>query len=377
MSDKILIVNQCAHGLTVDIANAFAKSQKYKEVVIVLGNQLDSIYHLEDSVKLHKIKEYITKSTLTRLISWVIATLQLILLCLWKYRDYELFLISNPPIDSFVPNFCANEYSTLIFDVYPDGLGNFASKKSLIYRIWARNNIKFYKKAKYVYTLTESMAKTIAQYCPLEKIEVVPLWCNSFLPVFDIQKQNNKFLNEHPELKGKFIIMYSGNVGLDHDISCLLDVMNNLRGSKICLVIIGEGYNKTKLQERARELHLEECCYFYPFQPTDMLPYSLSSADISVVATKPNGRSSSIPSKVFSLMQYGRPILCLADSESEIARLVKKHTIGVVFHVSEVPQLTDFIKQVSQTQELLVEYGQNSKKSAELYTNKNALRFVK
>lgn len=377
MSRKLLIVNQCAHALTVDIANAFAKSDKYEEIAIALGNKMDPIYKLNPSVKLQQIAEYNTKNTRTRLISWIKATVKLIFLCRHKYKDYELFLISNPPIDSFVPNFCKNEYSTLIFDVYPDGLGNFASKKSLIYRKWAKNNIKFYKNAKYVYTLTNSMAKTMAQYCPIEKIEVVPLWATDTLPIIKVPKSENVFVKEHPELAGKFIIMYSGNIGLDHDLGCVLDAVDQLKVKDICIVIIGEGYNNPVLQKKAKEMKMEDRCFFYPYQPLSMLPYSLTSADINIVATKPNGRSSSIPSKVFGLMRNGQPILCIAHPESEISLLVNKHNIGKSFTTTQIDEISKFILDAYNNPESLETYRVNSKESSKLYKNKLAEKYVK
>ncbi len=377
MSRKILIVNQFARSLTVEIANAFVRSGKFDDVVLSTGESVNPAFGLSKSVSIQPIARYNMKSTFTRMISWIRATIKLIFLCVFKYRKYELFLISNPPIDSFVPNFCKNKYSTLIFDVYPDGLGNFASKKSLIYRLWAKNNVKFYKNAQYVYTLTDSMAKTIAQYCPIEKIEVVSLWATPNLPVVNVSRKDNPFIKEHPELADKFIIMYSGNIGLDHDLSCLLDSIKSIDDPNICVVIVGEGYNKSVLQKKANEIGIEKNCLFYPFQSFEMLPYSLTSADLSVVATKPNGRSSSIPSKVFDLMKLGQPILCLADPLSEISLLVKKHNVGKSFTTTQIGEISDFIKEVHNNPELLESYKVNSRESAKSYTNKLAEKYVK
>ncbi|MCQ2265089.1 MAG: glycosyltransferase family 4 protein [Bacteroidales bacterium] len=377
MSRKLLIVNQYAKSLTVEIANAFVRSGKYGKVVIATGENINPKFGLSENVSIQPIARYNMRSTFTRMISWIRATVKLIFLCVFKYREYELFLISNPPIDSFVPNFCRNKYSTLIFDVYPDGLGNFASKKSLIYRLWAKNNVKFYKNAQYVYTLTNSMAETIAQYCPIEKIEVVSLWATPTLPVVSVGRKDNPFIKEHPELADKFIIMYSGNIGLDHDLTCLLDAVKSIDNPNICAVIIGEGYNKLALQNKAKEIGIESNCLFYPFQTFEMLPYSLTSADLSVVATKPNGRSSSIPSKVFDLMKLGQPILCLADPLSEISLLVNKHDIGKSFTTTQIDEISGFIKEAYDNPELLQFYRNNSKESSKLYTSKLAEKYVK
>ena len=374
---KILIVNQTSGYLTVEIANAFLRSGKYEEVAIAAGNKINQGFKLDEKVKVQKIKNYNTKNTITRFTSWVTATIQVIFLCWFKYKTYELFLISNPPTTAFSHNFCKNKYSTLIFDVYPDGLGNFASKKSLIYRVWAKNNKLFYKKATYIYTLTNSMAKYVAQYCPIDRIEVVSLWANPNLEVINAPKSENKFLQSHPELQNKFLIMYSGNIGIDHEMGCILKAIKEIGDLPICLVFIGEGYNKPVLQKLAKDLQIQHMCKFYPYQDWSILPYSLKSADLSIVATKPNGRSSSIPSKVFDLIKLNQPILCIAHPDSEISLLVKKHAIGKTFMPDQVSEIAAFIKGVYNKPDILDKFIDNTKACAPLYTSELAKRYVK
>ena len=69
MNRKLLIVNQCSHSLTVEIANAFIRSGKYDEVIIAAGNKINPGFKLDDKVRVQKIKYYNTKSTITRFIS--------------------------------------------------------------------------------------------------------------------------------------------------------------------------------------------------------------------------------------------------------------------------------------------------------------------
>ena len=55
MYRKLLIVNQYARSLTVEIANAFVRSGKYEEIVIAAGNEILPDFHLDNSVKIQKI----------------------------------------------------------------------------------------------------------------------------------------------------------------------------------------------------------------------------------------------------------------------------------------------------------------------------------
>lgn len=376
---KVLLVNQASRALMVEIVNAYTTSGLYDEVVLACGNEIPEKFHLDSRVKLQRIAKYNTKNTLTRTWSWIRATVKLVFLCWFRYRHYELFLVSNPPTSSFITRLCRNKYDTLIYDIYPDGLAitEFMTPNNIIYRLWAKHNKVFYKKARYVYTITDGMAKTISKYCPSDKIEVVSLWSDPNLKVVKEPLPNNRFRMEQG-IQNKFVVMYSGNIGKGHDLTCLIDAAKMLHEHKdILFYFIGEGYLKPILQSRAKELEVEDTCVFLPYQSLDMLPYSLSSSNIAVVSTGVKGGDESIPSKVFDLIKIGKPVLCIASQNSEIARLVNKHNIGKCFNSSDVSQISQFILSAYQNPEILSEYAKNADNCSGLYTNTLAKQFVK
>ena len=376
---KVLLVNQASRALMVEIVNAYTTSGLYDEVVLACGNEIPEKFHLDSRVKLQKIAKYNTKSTITRTLSWIKATIKLVFLCWFKYRKYELFLVSNPPTSSLVTRFCRNKYDTLIYDVYPDGLAitGFMTPNNIIYKLWAKHNRKFYKKARHVFTITEGMAKTISQYCQADKIEVVSLWSDPNLTVIKEPFSVNRFRVEQ-KITDKFVVMYSGNIGRGHDLLCLIEAAKKLESyDDILFYFIGEGYLKPILQERAKELGLEKTCRFLPYQPLEMLPYSLSSSNIAVVSTSVKGGDESIPSKVFDLIKIGKPVLCIAEQNSEIAKLVNKHNIGSCISSRSVDEIAQFILDSYNNPELLLDYSKNAEDCSKLYTNDLAKQFVK
>lgn len=379
MSKSLLIVNQAARSLTVEIANAFVRSGKYEKVVIATGIKIDPNYKLDDRVGLQKISKYNIKNTRTRLFSWIKATIKIILLCWFKYRKYELFLISNPPTTAFIHNFCKNRYSTLIFDVFPEGLREFAPQGSFINRFWSKNNIKFYKKADYVFTISEGLKETISQYCPKEKIEVISLWASPNLPVVKVPQQENPFIIQNKEsLMGKFIIMYSGNIGKAHSLDCFIDVAEKLKDYKdIVFLFVGEGYGKEDLISKVKKHDIETMFVFLPYQPVDMLPYSLSCSNLSIVSAIFKGKSSCLPSKIFNLIKLGKAVLCVAEDDVEISTMVRKHNIGANYSHTNIDGIKNFILDMYHNPEKIKEFEKNALACSSLYTNKLAENFVK
>lgn len=378
MNKRLLIVNQCSNSLAVEIANAFVRSKKYTEVAIAAGNTINPLYKLDEAVHVIKIKRYNKKSIFTRLISWVIATIQVIGLCWFKYRKYELFLVSNPPTVAFIPLFIWNKYSVLIYDIYPNGLADsgLITRSNFIYKLWGKRNKGFFRNAQHVFTITEGMADTLATYCPKERIEVVELWSNPHLKVLNISKKENPFRQTY-KLEDKFVVMYSGNMGRGHDLDKLVDVALLLtKHTQIVFVLVGDGFLKPIIEDKVSRYNLTNILLL-PFQDLEMLPYSLACPDVAVVSTNKESGKVCIPSKVFDSLKLGKPILSIAEHDSEIARLVKRYNVGRNYSTDEIQGIAEFILALSNNDSVLHKYELAALEAAKKHTNKLANKFIK
>lgn len=374
---NLLIVNQSANYLMEDIARAFKNSGKYEKVVLMVGNpeNVDSVKDI--GIEVVGMYPYKRTSFKSRFKSWVIGAIQIVQKVRRNYKDYELFLVSNPPTIAFSTKFLNNKYSTLIYDVYPNGLsdGGFVKKSNIIYRIWSKRNRRFFAEAEHVYTITEGMKQTISEYCPTEKIEVVELWGDSSLPVLNIPKVENKFLIDN-NLVGKFVVMYSGNIGKGHDLDVLVDVAERLKAYKdIVFLFVGQGYLKPIIEKKVADYGLSNVVML-PYQDKSILPYSLSCSDLAVVSTNKKGGKVCIPSKTFDLIRLGKPLLCIAEPDSDISQFVKNHIVGENFSREQVEDISRFILEVQKTPGLLEKYSVASVETSKKYTSDMAQKFV-
>ena len=161
-------------------------------------------------------------------------------------------------------------------------------------------------------SLTEGMQQTILKYSGKKSAEIVPIWTdNEFLKPVPIEE--NPFIKEH-HLENKFLILYSGNIGTSSGVEMLVNIAAEIISEKIQFVIIGEGIRKKSIEEKVRALGLTNCILL-PWQETDILPFSLASANLSVVSLSAGTSKNAIPSKLYNYMSVGSPILGLADSD--------------------------------------------------------------
>ena len=139
----------------------------------------------------------------------------------------------------------------------------------------------------------------------------------------------NSFRREQG-LNDRFVVMYSGNMGLSQNLMQLLDAADLLRDrGDIVFALIGDGALRENLEQRAAELNLRNV-RFFDYQPKDQLPQSLSAADVHVVLLEPALSDFLMPSKIYGVLASGTPAIILADPACELAKLVDGEDVGMV-----------------------------------------------
>ena len=215
-------------------------------------------------------------------------------------------------------------------DLYPDvavGLGKLKAD-SPIGRIFDYFNKKAFLSASLVVCLGVSMKdKLIAKGIPEERIKVIPDWVDT-LNIKPILRNENPLLKKF-NLADKFIIMYSGNIGLSQDFDPILQAVLKLEGkSDFSLVFIGEGAGKENLKAKVIRLGIKNAL-FLPYQPFDLLSFSLSMASLHLVPLKKGMAGSVVPSKVYGIMAVARPYLAITDEKSEPALMAGEFKCGL------------------------------------------------
>lgn len=373
MNRKIVFVNQAVNFLTVDIVNSFAA--EFDDVSLITGNIHTQGTELSGKVKIKKIIKYNDKNIRSKILGWVYATIQIYFILLFQFRNHEVFFISIPPMSYWVMLLLKNKFSLLIWDVYPDVLKIFGFQTTnIFYRLWRRVNIKLFKKAHLIFTIGERMAVLISQYVDINKLKIINLWTTfeNFIPV---PKDDNFFIKEN-KVEGKFIVQYSGNIGLGHNVELLVEIANLLKDKKnIVFMIIGKGERMPKIKDMVKEYKLENFIVL-PFQPDNVFPYSISAADLGVVILDSKISYGSIPNKTYNLMTAGKPILYISSMESELVLYKNKYKNGNHFEATEINSIAQFVSDLADDLELQKQFQKNSLNASLNFTRKNSTALI-
>lgn len=373
-----VFINQVTGPLFIDILNDFNKQEDTK-VILLTGEIEKASVTLNSSIEVKYLIKYNRMKAVSRIYTWLMFTIQAIWKLIFLNKKNELFLVSNPP---FVPilglvfkKFFNQKFHLLIYDIYPDALVNFGylKKDSFNYSIWAKINKKLFTEAKTTFTISENMSQTISSYSTFVEPIIIYNWVDTSF-IKPIKKSDNWFIDKYA-LKDKFIIMYSGNLGQTHDLESLVEAANLLRDyAKIQFLIVGEGVKKNLLIKMIEDYQLDNVLIL-PFQESEVIPFSMSAADIGVVTLGIGAETLSVPSKTYYMLSAGNCILAIAAQKSELGNLIKTYECGSIFNPGNSIEIAKYILQMEKNQSEFNTKCKNSRTASEDFTTKNALKF--
>ncbi|MDW8516032.1 glycosyltransferase family 4 protein [Priestia flexa] len=178
---------------------------------------------------------------------------------------------------------------------------------------------------------------------------VINNWTNEdeIVPLSKQDENIQMFLKEN-DLKDKFIIMYSGNIGLYYDLENIIKVTKHFKEYKdIAFVFIGEGAVKKDMQAFVNSNDIQNV-HFLPYQPKEFIKYSLNVADVHLVVNQKGIKGVSVPSKIYGVMAAGKPVLGVLEQESEAQMLIEKSGCGVVVEPQDYTGIINSIEELYQ-----------------------------
>ncbi len=171
------------------------------------------------------------------------------------------------------------------------------------------------------------MGAIAAAHAPHVPVRIVANWSPT-AEIVPLARTANP-LNTEWQLGEKFVVGYSGNLGRAHELGVLLDAAAILKPrADIVFLIIGEGNQKEQLQRDAIARGLTNII-FKPYQPKALLKFSLTLPDVHLVSLKPELEGLIVPSKFYSSIAAGRPVIFIGAHDGEIAQEIERGGCGI------------------------------------------------
>jgi glycosyltransferase involved in cell wall biosynthesis len=177
------------------------------------------------------------------------------------------------------------------------------------------------------------------------------------------------------DLDEKFVVMYAGAHGMSNDLDVILDASQILQvrattlnktanqRNEICIVLLGDGKEKSALQARAGKLGLTNVV-FLPSVPKNEMANALSASNACLAILKPlDEYKTTYPNKVFDYMAAGRPVILAIDGV--IRQVVETAECGAFSEPGNANALAEAISRFASDPEKCRLMGMNGRKYLE------------
>ena len=141
------------------------------------------------------------------------------------------------------------------------------------------------------------------------------------------RSNGNLFRTVHGFYRDDFIVLYSGNIGINKGLETVLEAARFIQNSHIKIILCGAGSNLEWLQQRVKQYALQNII-FLPLQSEGDYQEMLSTTDLCLVPQQKGAGPSFFPRKLLNALVCGKPVLTVAEEYSELLRLLEEGMFG-------------------------------------------------
>lgn len=281
---------------------------------------------------------------------------------LWK--DYDVaFIDSTPPIQGLkLPIIRLFRKKPVVYnaqDLFPETLSGtgLANKGGFLWKIgmWV-SNVTFRNSDRIIAISEDIKRSMVARGVPEEKIAVVYNWVDESA-IKPVAKEDNPLYEEFGLSREKFTVVYAGNLGNAQNINIILDGAKKL--PDVQFAVFGTGGLENEVRERIEKEGLTNV-HLNPLQPYDRVSQVYSLGDACIVSCKEGLGGSAMPSKTWTIMSCGRPVIASFD-EGELKEILEKNNCGVFTHAGDVNEFVEGIKNIAANPVHCAEMGRNAR----------------
>ena len=258
-------------------------------------------------------------------------------------------------------------------DVFPDvaiELGKLTDPRLVRAARWLERTT--YDRAAAVTVLSEDLRANVAAKVRPERrgdVRVIPNFVDTEL-IRPLPRDTalRRELGIAPE---QLVVLYAGNVGFSQSLDLVATAARRLADRPdLVFVVNGGGSGLPPLQEATADLANVR---FSPYQPRQRLAEVLASGDLHVVPLRAGLAASSVPSKTYSILAAGRPLLASVDPGTEVARVVEAARAGRSVAPDDADAFTDAVADLTSRPEELVAMGERGRSWVERWISPAAV----
>ena len=299
------------------------------------------------------------KSTLLRLVGFVYWHIVSFLMALFM-KNIDVILSPSPPLtigrlNNWLGKLKGCNVVYNVQEIYPDILNK--PETSLVHRYLRSMERKVYNQSDAVTTIDQIFYDTIVdRFEDRSKLHIIPNFVDTDLYKSGVStaELDKSLFPENDNIK----LLYAGNIGWAQDWKPLVKLAEKTRNLPVEYFLIGMGKMRSWVEEQKQTLGLDKL-HILDYQPRHLMPAILAYSDLQYIFMTPESEGMGFPSKVYTIMACGRPLLVCSGENTPIVNFLKPIGCAKLITDHDLDRKTDEMTQwlAGMTREKLREMG--------------------
>ncbi|MBU5689733.1 MAG: glycosyltransferase [Candidatus Aenigmatarchaeota archaeon] len=231
---------------------------------------------------------------------------------------------------------------------------------SLLTVLYYNTIIKNFELSIFRKTINVSICETIKKALDQSKIDSRVIYQSIYLP------------KNIPKLKYTANILYAGRLSKEKGVNYLIEAFSNLKNKNAKLLIVGDGPERKKLENLAKNYGLSQRIKFLGFVDKSTLQNLYEDVDFIVLPSvwqEPFGLTG------LEAMSYGRPVI--AFDVGGISEYVSNNENGFLVDVFNVKSLAEKMETLLSDKDLLLKFSKNSIETSKKFSDEIFYKKIK
>ncbi|MDC1010454.1 glycosyltransferase family 4 protein [Flavobacteriaceae bacterium] len=164
--------------------------------------------------------------------------------------------------------------------------------------------------------------------------------------------------------EGNINMLYAGNIGLAQEWDLILNLAKEIENDPIIIWIVGEGVKKSYLESYIRKNKLNNI-NLLPYQDRKFMPSINLFADFHFIAMNKNMENEGFPSKIYSIMSSGRPMVVVSSKGTPIVSFLEKTNTALIVPDHSLIGFKNAVLKLSSDNKLRKDLGNSGRKIIE------------
>ena len=256
-----------------------------------------------------------------------------------KRNSYKkILLLTDPPLIIFTAPIIKKilTKSEIIYwtmDLYPEALKESKLIPDILFKVLKKMKNYSLKSVDKIISLGDCQIKRLEHYSNFKSISKIIIHPWDYRKLTMDKKKISPFILKYPYFNKK-VILYAGNIGRAHSIDTIIELIKYCEINKkndYFFLFACSGLKKKILIKHT--INYSNTMISEYFSDIDT-PLALGLAYCNLITLEDNWSGVVVPSKLFGIINCGRPVIFVGPKNSTISKIIKSQNLGLTFENS-------------------------------------------